>query len=153
MKKLLIFALAALALTACGSSSSTPSEGTYYYWGAYDKGGSYYTDAVYKLAKAQSAENICNLVCTYENMVSNPGGTRGVVPPGVCAEYGYLLALPQTAEAFASAATDEQKKVFGDVDYVSYFPSRSAALFQKEIELYPESRTFIEPLLKRIAQQ
>ena len=84
-------------------------------------------------------------------MVTNPGGSRNVPPPGICAEYGYLLLLPETAEIFTENATKSQKQQFSRTDYSIFFPELGKQLLQKELEYYPESKQFIEPLIKRLA--
>ena len=81
-----------------------------------------------------------------------PGGSRQVPPPGICAEYGYILLLPETAETFLNNATTAQKKLFKSDDYGVLFTERGKEMLQKEIELYPESAKFIEPLIKKLAR-
>ena len=145
MKKVLLMAVAALVATSC----ATP---TLYYWGSRTSKGytTRYEQLTYKNYDKQTPESICDLVCLYEDMVSHPGGSRKTVPPGICAEYGFLLLQPSTAETFEKYATKRQRKVFQSADYASIFAERGAAMMQKEIELYPESAKFIAPLLKRL---
>ena len=81
---------------------------------------------------------------------SNPGGERGVVPPGICAEYGYLLLNPDSQETFNEHATKKQKETMGSV---GSFREKGLKMLQLEIELYPESATFIAPLIKKFSQQ
>lgn len=145
LKNLVLLALASAALCSCGVTSSGPL----YYWGGYANGASEYENLAYRDYKKQSPEAICSLICAYEKMISNPGGSRKVPPPGICAEYGYLLLLPETATAFTEKATQAQRKVFEGGDYVSLFNERAKEVLQMELDLYPESRTFIEPLVKK----
>ena len=60
----------------------------------------------------------------YDRLLHAPGGVRMVPPPGVCADYGYLLLM--------NGKTDEGK-----------------ALLEQETVLYPESKKFIDRILKR----
>ena len=142
MRKLLFPALL-LVLTA---SCSAPR---LYYWGS-NGTPTKYEQLAYLQSEKQTPKSICDLVCLYEDMVSHPGGTRKTPPPGICAEYGYLLLQPETAEAFEKHATDKQKRMFGYTDYGVSFHELGIAMLQKEIELYPEAEKFIGPLLKRL---
>lgn len=124
-----------------------------YYWGSnpsLDGGTSKYERIAYKNYDKQSPESVCELICLYEDMVNHPGGTRGVVPPGIYAEYGYLLLLPSTAEAFTKYSTPSQRKLFSMSDYATSFPQKGEEMLKKEMELYPESAKFIQPILKRL---
>ena len=73
-----------------------------------------------------------------------------MVPPGIYAEYGYLLLQPATADAFLNHATAKQRKLFKSSDFGTFFPEHGVEMLQKEIEHYPESEKFIKPLLERI---
>ena len=121
-----------------------------YYWGGTHGNTTLYEELAYQQYDKQSPESLCELVCLYEDMVSHPGGTRGVVPPGIYAEYGFLLLQPATAEAFMNHASSSQRKIFKTSDFGVYFPERGAEMLQKEMELYPESAQFIKPLLERV---
>ena len=147
MRRFVLPALMLLLLSSCGSSRL-------YYWGSNpmweSNGTTRYEELAYRNYDKQSPESLCALVCLYEDMVSHPGGTRGVVPPGIYAEYGFLLLQPATAEAFMSHATSSQRGKFETTDFGAYFPERGAEMMQKEMELYPESAIFIKPLLERI---
>lgn len=146
MKKLIIIAIAIVTLSSCGVSNSL------YYWGGSQNGTTAYENLAYQSYDKQTPKSICNLVAVYENMVTKPGGTRQVPPPGICAEYGYLLLKPETAEIFLNNATASQKKLFDSDDYASLFSEHGKEMLQKEIELYPESAKFIEPLIKKLAR-
>ena len=148
MRKVLMLAVASLLLCSCG-----PSAAVLYYWGGNaSKGVTRYEDRFYDAyGKSQSPESLCDMLCVYEDMLRNPGGERGVVPPGICAEYGYLLLKPETAAAFAESASKRERAIYERSDYATYFPEYGLKLLQKEMELYPESRKFIEPLLKKFA--
>ena len=137
MRKFLTIAAAALLMCSCG-----PSANVLYYWGGKASDGvTRYEDRFYEAyGKSQSPESLCAMLYVYEDMLQNPGGERGVVPPGICAEYGYLLLKPE-----------RERAIYERSDYAAYFPEYGLKLLQKELELYPESRKFIEPLLKKFA--
>ena len=86
----------------------------------------------------------------YEDIVTYPGGSRNMPPPGICAEYGYMLLIPENAEIFAKYATSMQKRTFASTEYATFFPVKGKELMLKEIELYPESAKFIAPLIERL---
>jgi hypothetical protein len=108
-----------------------------------------YDEAAYAYYDKQSPQAICDLIMVYEDMVNNPGGSRQVPPPGVCAEYGYLLLTPDIDQIFASTATPRQRKMMSRTDFYQY----GLELMQKEIELYPESAQFIKPLVDRAKER
>ena len=64
-------------------------------------------------------------LATYEKVIATQKATRGVVPPGIYADYGFLL--------IQNGKTTEGK-----------------AMLAKELELYPESKVFVGSILKRI---
>ena len=149
MKRLVYLCAAMILLASCAAPRM-------YYWGSSpnsDNGTSKYEQLAYKNYDVQTPESICDLVCLYEDMVSNPGGTRGVIPPGICAEYGFLLLQESTAATFEKYATKRQKRMFGKTEYADFFAERGMAMMQKEMELYPESQKFIAPLLKRLTEK
>ena len=141
MKRILTFAMVSFILTSCGMTSSL------YYWGGVQNGATTYENLAYNNYDRQTPESLCNLICMYEDMVSNPGGTRKLPPPGICAEYGYMLLIPDNASIFAKHATATQKRTFA-----SFFPVKGKEMLQKEIELYPESAKFIAPLIERLCK-
>lgn len=143
MKKLLFLVAAGFLLGACGTTQL-------YSWGGNYNNSTRYEQSIYNFYERQSPESVCELVCLYAEMIEKPGGVREVVPPGIYAEYGYLLLQPETAEAFEKHATDKQKRMFGYTDYGVSFHELGIAMLQKEIELYPEAEKFIGPLLKRL---
>lgn len=146
MKKVLVLMLSVLMLSSCGMTS------TLYYWGGTQNGTTAYENLAYQSYDKQTPKSICDLVVVYERMVSNPGGTRQVPPPGICAEYGYLLMQPETAETFLNNATYTQKQLFKTDNYSVLFQERGKEMLEKEIELYPESARFIKPLIKKLAR-
>ena len=146
MKKLIVATLFALTLSSCGVT-------TLYYWGGQGMNGvTAYENIAYKTYDKQTPKSTCELIAVYENMVTKPGGTRQVPPPGICGEYGYLLLQPETATTFLENASVSQKRLFDSEDYSALFQERGKEMLMKEIEYYPESAKFIEPLIKKLAK-
>ena len=144
MKKLFVLLLVTFCLTSCGLTTSL------YYWGGSQNGATTYENLAYKNYDKQTPESICKLICMYEDIVTHPGGIRNMPPPGICAEYGYMLLIPENAEIFAKYATSMQKRTFASTEYATFFPVKGKELMLKEIELYPESAKFIAPLIERL---
>ncbi len=147
MKRILIAAAAVAMMASC----STPSRLLYSWGEGSSTGTTRYETLSYTYYDKQTPEALCNLIALYENMVTKPGGTRGVPPPGICAEYGYLLMNPETLQAFNEHATEAQRKLFKDKDLSTYFNEHGQEMFELEMKYYPESVTFIEPLLKKLS--
>ena len=146
MKRLLILAILPFSIASCGVSSSL------YYWGGTQNGTTTYEKLAYLNYDRQTPESICKLICMYEDIVTNPGGIRQMPPPGICAEYGYLLLVPENAEIFEKYATTMQKRTFASTDYAAFFPVKGKELMQKEMELYPEAAKPIAPLIERLCK-
>ena len=146
MKKVFVAAAAAVMLSSCSMNKAL------YYWGGTQNGATAYEHLAYQSYDKQTPKSICNLVAVYEDMVTNPGGVRQVPPPGICAEYGYLLLQPGTAETFLNHATAAQKKLFASGDYAALFQDRGQEMLRKEMEYYPESAWFIEPLFQKLVK-
>ena len=146
MKRILTLALVSFLMTSCGISTSL------YYWGGIQNDATTYENLAYKNYDKQTPESLCSLICMYEDLVSYPGGTRRVPPPGICAEYGYMLLIPENAAIFAEYATAMQRRKFASGEYASVFPEKGKEMLQKEIELYPESAKFIAPLIERLCK-
>lgn len=106
--------LVSFVLAGCGPSNDL------YTW--YD-----YQNAVLEFVKKQTPESEEALIKEYERVVNEQNGTRKTPPPGVCAEYGYLL-------------LKKGKKEEG------------LALLKQEIALYPESATFIGRIVKQFEE-
>lgn len=121
-----------------------------YYWGGEQNRSTAYENYSYAIYHSQTPKSICDLLVVYEDMIAHPGGLRNVPPPGVCAEYAYLLSNPETAQAFAANATKKQKALFATDNYETYFMERAKELFEMEMTLYPESAIFLTPILKRL---
>ncbi len=111
-KPLTCIIAATLALCACTGPE------TLYSWHDYD-------NATYKYNKRQTEELQAKLLDTYRRMTEHQGGRRGVVPPGLYAEYGYLL--------YKTGKKDE-----------------GLGFLRQEIKLYPESERYISRIIKQI---
>lgn len=117
MKKTLvnIFRLTAVSVLAflATSCASTQLYGWYNYQNDY-----------YQYQKNADASSLATLTKTYEKIIEKKKGVRGTVPPGIYADYGWIL--------LEAGKTEEGK-----------------AMLMKEVELYPESEVFIGTILKR----
>lgn len=113
MKKTIAAAVAVLALTSC-----TPTAKSLYSW--YD-----YEDATYQYSKKQTDELKVKVLEQYKKLTENQKGTRGVVPPGLYAEYGYML-------------------------YMNGKKEEGLSFLKQEIKLYPESETYISRIIKQL---
>lgn len=113
MRKRMYLLVAVISMFAISCAPTKPL----YNWKGYD-------DAVYAYTKASDENSNENLIKVYTKLIKNSGGTRKVPPPGVCADYGYILI----------------KK--GEI-------AKGKELLVKETVLYPESKMFIDRILKR----
>ena len=103
MKKVFVAAVAVLTLASCGTVQPD-----LYSW--YDS-----EDATYQYTKRASEEKLAEAMAQYKKVISTQKGARGVVPPGVNAEYGYLLlkqevALYPESEKFISRIIKQLEK-------------------------------------------
>ncbi|MBO5956560.1 MAG: hypothetical protein J6Q39_03310, partial [Bacteroidales bacterium] len=90
-----------------------------------------------------------NMIETYRDIMIECEANERMIPPGVCADFGYILLNPENATYFNEYATRSQKKMMEGIIFYEY----GKELLEKEIELYPESRQFIEPILKRMSDE
>lgn len=141
----LVILAAGLLLSACG-----PSAQVLYYWGGESDGVTEYERLAYRSSAKQSPESLCALLTMYEKLVNNPGGWRQMPPPGICAEYAWLLAQPETITVFTENASARQKAMLAYGVSAAAFQQRSRELFEMEMQYYPESITFIKPLAERL---
>ena len=111
MKKKFLFM--GLVASFCFASCATK---TLYSWENYD-------NTSYNYLKNSDEKSTQALIKTYQKLIEKQKGTRQAVPPGVYADYGFILLQADKIE--------DGKK-----------------MLQKEIELYPESKVFIERILK-----
>lgn len=132
----------------CIYSCSVPTN--LYYWGKVTNDTSVYENLAYRTYDKQTPKSICDLICAYEDMINNPGGIRKMPPPGICAEYGYLLLKPETVSIFNDNASSRQRKVFKTDNLAAHFNEYGKELLSMEIQLYPESEKFIKPLLEKL---
>ncbi|MCX2838115.1 DUF4810 domain-containing protein [Salinimicrobium sp. MT39] len=110
MKKIiLLFSVVILAM-----SCSAPKQ--LYSWEKYEA-------ASYNYIKNSDEASLVALLENYEKVISKQKGTRGVVPPGIHADYGFIL--------MKTGRLAEGKDMLA-----------------KEIQLYPESKIFIDRILK-----
>ena len=113
MKKIILATVFyALALSSC--SISKPM----YSWYNYENN-------TYKYSKKNTDAWLSKVLEEYKKMISDQHGSRGIVPPGLYAEYGYLL-------------------------YKTGKHSEGISFLKKEIELYPESETYISRIIKQL---
>lgn len=87
-----------------------------------------YEDATYTYSKKATPELYNKMMEEYGKMGTKQKGMRGVVPPGFNAEYGYQL--------YKNGKKDEGLKYLN-----------------KEIEMYPESKTYVSRIIKQIEKQ
>ena len=112
MKKLLLGAVCVIALASCESRQAL------YSW--YDS-----EDATYTYTKRATEESLAKAMEQYEKVINKQKGLRQTVPPGVNAEYGYLL---------VKAGKKEQ----------------GLQLLRAEVKAYPESEKFISRIIKQL---
>lgn len=84
-----------------------------------------YNDVNYEYNKTPNDETLAKLIKQYEKISSKQKGERKIVPPGFYAEYGYLLAKTGKKE-------------------------QGLALLKKEIEVYPESKTYVSRIINQL---
>lgn len=92
-----------------------------YNWGKYQ-------ETSYQYMKSNSEQDLEKLLAGYQYLIDNQKRGRQVVPPGIYADYGFLLV--------------KQGKV-----------AEGLKLMKMEIALYPESAVFVERIIKRIENQ
>ncbi|MGB5989430.1 MAG: DUF4810 domain-containing protein [Marinifilaceae bacterium] len=108
IKKIIAF-LFILSLYSC----STPG---LYSWENYQQ-------ASYQQTKDSNKESQKILIENYIKIINHQKGTRKTVPPGIYADYGFLL-----------LQNNKEKE--------------GKEMLEKEMKLYPESRVFITKILK-----
>ncbi|MBR2231007.1 MAG: DUF4810 domain-containing protein [Prevotella sp.] len=112
MRKIIIIAICTIALTSCSTQKSL------YSW--YDS-----ENATYTYTKRGTEETLTKAMAQYEKVIAKQKGVRKVVPPGVNAEYGFLL-------------------------YKAGKKEEGLTLLRAEITAYPESETFISRIIKQL---
>ncbi|MDR1591996.1 MAG: DUF4810 domain-containing protein [Prevotellaceae bacterium] len=114
MKKLLLIAACSLLLVGCASKTAL------YSW-------SKYQEVSYSYIKTSTDEALEKLLKEYQYIIDHQKSGRQTVPPGIYADYGYLLV--------------KHGKV-----------KEGIALMKMEVALYPESAQFIEGIIKRLEE-
>jgi len=114
MKKLLFIAVGVLFAASCTTQK------TLYTWGKYQ-------EAAYAYTKNNTEKDAEALIQAYQYIIDNQKSGRKTVPPGIYADYGFLLVQQGRVE-------------------------EGLKLMKMEIALYPESRVFIEGIIKKLEQ-
>lgn len=112
MKKLGFLLLILCSITSC------TVEKPLYSFGKYET-------VSYNYLKNSDEKATQDLIDNYKGIIEKQTGSRNVVPPGVYADYAFIL--------LQAGKTSEGK-----------------ALMLKEVELYPESKIFIDRILKML---
>jgi hypothetical protein len=110
MKKIIFISISVFLLASCSTKKPL------YSWGKYET-------TSYDYLKNSDEKSTQELIETYQRIIEKQKGTRKVVPPGIYADYGFIL--------LQANKTEEGK-----------------AMLLKEIALYPESKVFIDRILK-----
>lgn len=85
-----------------------------------------YTNTTYTYIKSGNEEDIDSILEIYQKIIDGQSDTiRQTVPPGVCADYGFLL--------IRAGQIEEGKE-----------------LLLREKELYPESEMFVDSILAKL---
>lgn len=114
MKKF-VFALISMALLG-----SCTTQQPLYTWANYET-------SSYNYLKNSNEKSTPELIETYKLIIEKQKGSRAAVPPGIYADYGFLLLQANKIEDGKS-------------------------MLLKEISLYPESKVFIDRILKKLEQ-
>ena len=112
MRKIFISIVCVMAMSSCSTQKSL------YSW--YDS-----EDASYKYTKRGTEKTLEEAMIQYKKVIEKQKGIRKVVPPGVNAEYGFLL-------------------------YKAGKKEEGLALLKAEIKAYPESEKFISRIIKQL---
>ena len=109
MKNIIFLLLITSLLASCSANKKS-----LYTWNKYE-------NTSYNYVKNNDENATKGLIEEYKKIINNQKGTRGTVPPGIYADYGFLLIQTNRVE-------------------------EGKLMLQKEIELYPESKTFINKI-------
>ncbi len=112
MKKILFLAISIVLISSCTVQKPL------YSWGKYET-------TSYNYLKNADEKSTQELIENYKKIIEKQTGSRNVPPPGIYADYGYIL--------LQSGRTEEGK-----------------TMLKKEIELYPESKIFIDRILNML---
>lgn len=116
-----VIVLTSLFLLCTSCSTMQISRSSLYKWYSYSQSTYVYIDDGYS---EKSQDKLCKM---YEKLISDPSGTRGVVPPGIYADYAYLLLQEGRKEEALTA-------------------------FDKEMALYPESKIYLLKIIKGLSK-
>src|SRR5680860_1271695 len=109
MKNIIFLLLITSLLASCSAKKKS-----LYTWNKYE-------DTSYNYVKNNNESSSNGLIEEYKKIINNQKGTRGIVPPGIYADYGFVLIQTNRVE-------------------------EGKLMLQKEIELYPESEIFIKKI-------
>ena len=112
MKKILLTLFVIMTITSCTTTT------TLYSWYNYE-------DITYQYSKRKTEELQVKVLEQYQKLIDRQKGTRGTVPPGLYAEYGYLL-------------------------YMTGKQEEGLKFLKEEIKLYPESEKYISRIIKQL---
>ena len=84
-----------------------------------------YEDITYQYNKKHTEELKVKVLEEYQNMIQKQNGIRATVPPGMYAEYGYML-------------------------YKTGKKEEGIRFLKEEIKLYPESEVYISRIIKQL---
>ncbi len=112
MKKLLLSAFVVMAISSCSTTD------TMYSWYNYE-------DITYQYSKKRTDELKVKVLEQYQKLTEKQKGSRKVVPPGLYAEYGYML-------------------------YMTGKQEEGLKFLKEEIKLYPESEKYISRIIKQL---
>lgn len=118
MKSMRIIPVSLAIVSSLSLMTSCMSTQTLYSW--YD-----YEDATYQYSKKHTEELKVGVLEEYAKVIEKQKGSRGVVPPGMYAEYGYML-----------CRTGKQEE--------------GLKFLKMEIELYPESEKYISRIINQL---
>ena len=113
----LLIILVLFLISSCAPSTSL------YTWGSKKKYS--YHNASYNYLKVNDEASINILRSSYIDIINKQKGTRKTVPPGIYADYGFML-----------ISLDEQEE--------------GIEMLKKEMVLYPESTVFITRILNML---
>jgi hypothetical protein len=112
MRKLFVLIVCVMAMSSCSTQKSL-----YSWYGS--------EDASYTYTKRGTEKTLEEAMVQYKKVIEKQKGVRKVVPPGVNAEYGFLL-------------------------YKAGKKEEGLALLKAEIKAYPESEKFISRIIKQL---
>ena len=112
MKKIIIAVFVIMTISSCTTTT------TLYSWYNYE-------DITYQYSKRKTDELQVKVLEQYQKLTEKQKGTRGTVPPGLYAEYGYLL-------------------------YMTGKQEEGLKFLKEEIRLYPDSEKYISRIINHL---